>query len=184
MARFITIRRKYIAYSCLVVAVAFMSVIGVKFFSSSQASSIPDKVEPEIKILSIEFDPPVVVRDITYGKEVFKGVQTITKNNFKISAVIQNMTDKTMNNVPVKMTIASVEDKTKQLSNEGEISLLEPGKTARISFENISALGDAKGKSAVAGQHEMILALKANAEGGMTQNTEAKVIFNVDTSVK
>ncbi len=185
MAKFITLRRKYLWYGGLVLAVAFFSLIGINvWLVSSEASSTPDQVEPEMKILSIEFDPPVAVKDLYYGGELFKGVQTMTKNNFKISAVVQNMTEKTMTDIPIKMTISLLEDKTKQVSKEGKIPTLEPGATARVAFENIKSLGDAKGKSATVGQHEMTLAIKANAEGGMTQNTEAKVIFNVDSTAK
>jgi hypothetical protein len=184
LAKYITIRRRYLLYGGLVLAIAFISLLGVNFLDSSEASTAPEQIEPEMKILSIEFDPQIVVRDLSYAGEVFKGIQTIHKNSFKISANVQNMTEKTMTNVPVKLTISSVADKTKVLSKEGTIPTLEPGATARISFENIEALGDANGKSATAGQHEMVLAIKANEKGGMSQNTEAKIIFNVDTAVK
>jgi len=184
MARFITVKRKYFVYSGLVFALAFISLMGFKVLGSSQASTTPEQVEPEMKILSIEFEPQIVVRDLTYGKEVLKGVQTITQSNFKIAAVVQNMTEKTMNQIPIQMTIAALGDKTKQLSKEGKIPTLEPGATARIAFENITALGDANGESATNGQHEMTLTIKSNVEGGMSQNTEAHVIFNVDTCVK
>lgn len=185
MAKFITLKRRYLLYGGLVLAVAFFSFLGINMLlSSSETSSTPDKVEPEMKILSIEFDPQIVIRDLTYGSEVFKGIQTMPNNDFKISAVVQNMTEKTMIDIPIKMTITLVENKTQQLSKEGKIPTLEPGATARVSFENIKSLGDAKGKSATAGQHEMVLAIKANMEGGMSQNTEAKVVFNVDSAIK
>jgi hypothetical protein len=184
MAKFITIQRKYLLYGGLVLAVAVMSLVGVNLYSSLKASTAPDQVEPAMKILSIEFDPQIAIKDLTYGKEVFKGIQTMSKNDFKISAVVQNMTEETMTNVPVKLTLTSLDDKNKQLSKEGKIPTLEPGATAKISFENIKALGDGKGKSPTAGQHEMTLAIKTNLDAGKTQNTEAKVMFNVDTTVK
>ncbi|NLI93976.1 MAG: hypothetical protein GX434_17805 [Peptococcaceae bacterium] len=184
MAKFITIKRKYFMYGGLVLAVAVMSLLGFNLFGSLKTNSVPEQVEPEMKILSIEFDPQIVIKDLSYGKDVFKGIQTMSKSSFKVSAVVQNMTEKTMNNVPIKITVTSLEDKTKQLTKEGRIPTLEPGATAKVAFENIKALGDGKGKSATAGQHEMTLSIKANTQDGMTQNTEARVVFNVDTSVK
>lgn len=168
----------------LIVVVAFIGIMGINFFGSSQVLSTPEKVDPEIKILSIEFDPQIVIRDISYGGEVFKGTQTISKKTFNVSAIIQNVTEKTMTNIPVVLKITSLEDKNKVLSKEGIIPTLEPGATAKIAFENIEALGDAVGTSATAGQHEMVIALKANTEGGMSQNTEARIIFNVDSAIK
>jgi len=184
LAKFITIQRKYFLYGGLVLAVAVMSLLGFNLFGSINTNSTPEQLEPEMKILSIEFDPQIVIKDLTYGKEVFKGIQTLSNSNFKVSAVVQNMTEKTMNNVPIKITITSLDDKAKQTSKEGKIPTLEPGATAKIAFENIKALGDGKGKSATAGQHEMTLSIKANTEDSLTHTTEAKVIFNVDTTVK
>ena len=184
MARFVTLKRKYFLYGGLFVLIALVSVFGVNAIRSSQASSTPTAVEPELKILSIEFKPQITIRDISYEGEVFKGMQNLNKDSFEISAIVQNMTEKVISDVPVVLTISAIEDKSKSLRKEGRIPTLEPGATARIVFENIKALGDAQGKSATAGQHEMILAIKANAEGGVSQNTEARVIFNVDTSVK
>jgi len=184
LARFVTLKRKYFLYGGLFVLIALVSVFGVNVFRSLQASSTPTEVEPELKILSIEFEPQIEIRDISYEGQVFKGMQTLNEDSFKISAIVQNMTEKMITDIPVKLTISAIEDKSKSMSKEGKIPTLEPGETARIVFENIEALGDAQGKSATAGQHEMILAIKANSEGGILQNTEARVIFNVDTSVK
>lgn len=184
LTRFITVKRKYILYGGLMVLVAFASIFGANLFRSSQVSSTPTQVDPELKILSIEFEPQITIRDISYAGEVFKGLQTINKDSFKISAVIQNMTDKIVTDVPVKLIVSAIEDKSKSMSKEGKIPTLEPGATAKIAFEKISALGDAQGQSPTAGQHEMVLAISANPAGGISQNTEARIIFNVDTSVK
>lgn len=185
MAKFVTIKRKHVWISGLVLAVAFFSVLGINFvFGDSQESIVPKQVEPEMKILSLEFDPHMVIRDLTYDGEVMKGMQIVPKTTYKVSAIVQNMTEKTMNDVPIQLTIYLAQDKTKNATKEGKIPVLEPGATAKVAFENIKALGDAKGKSAKEGQHEMILTIKANPQGGMTQNTEAKILFNVDSTVK
>ena len=183
MTRFITVKRKYFLYGGLIVLVALASILGANVFKSLQVST-PTPVEPELKILSIEFEPQITIRDISYSGEVFKGLQTINKENYKISAVVQNMTEKIITEVPIKLTVSAIEDKAKSISKKGKIPTLEPGATAKIVFENIQALGDAKGESPTAGQHEMILAINANPDGGIVQNTEARIIFNVDTSVK
>jgi len=178
------VKRRYLFSCVLAVAVVIVGLVGFNIFGDSELSPVTDKVEPEMKIQSIEFDPQIVIRNQTYGEEEFKGIQIMPTNDFKVSAIIQNMTEQTVNNIPVKLTLSSLEDKTRQISKEGIIPTLEPGATAKISFENIQALGDAKGESVTNGQHEMILAIKANAEGGMLQNSEARIVFNVDSSVK
>ncbi|MCM1564545.1 MAG: hypothetical protein FNP40_01080 [Dehalobacter sp. 4CP] len=183
MAKFFIIKRKYLFVGGLVILVALIGLMG-SLIGNTEIVSTPEQTEPEIKIVSIDFDPQIVIRDITYGEEMFKGVQILPASHFKVSAIIQNMTENTMTNVPVVLTIQSLEDKNKQVSKEGIIPTLEPGATAKIAFENIEALGDATGKSATAGQHEMVLAIKANLEGGASQNTEARVVFNVDSSIK
>ncbi len=119
-----------------------------------------------------------------YGSETFKGQQVIKANKFEVSAIIQNTTNKTMTNIPVKLNITLTDNKEKKASKIGNIPSLEPGKTAKITFENIKALGDAQGTNPTAGQHELVLSISSNPAGGVTQNTEAKVNFNVDTSVK
>ncbi len=184
MARFITVKRKYLVYCGIVLAIAVLGYLGFNFAGAAQSSLNPDTVQPEMKIISIEFDPQIQIRNQTYGEEEFKGIQIMPKTNFKISAIIQNMTEQTVNDIPVRLTISSLTDKSQQISKKGEIPSLEPGATAKISFENIKALGDAKGKSATAGQHEMVLAISANPESGLNQSTEARVIFNVDSAAK
>lgn len=184
MVKLITIRKKYLLYGGILFAIIFISLLGINMFGSPEVSSIVEKIEPEMKILSMDFDPQIVIKDIAYGEEVFKGIQTIPKTNYTVSAIVQNMTEKTMNNVPIKLTVSLFHDKSQILTKEGIIPVLEPGATAKIAFENIKALGDAKGKSATIGQHELTLSIKANPEGGMSQNTEAKIIFNIDSSLK
>ncbi len=185
MAKYITVKRRHLVYVGLVVCIACLGVLGLNIlFGDSETSTVPTKVEPELKILSLDFDPPIAVKDVTYDGETFKGLHAINKSNFMLSAVVQNMTEKTMTDVPVKLTITSLADKTKTTSKEGSIATLEPGATAKITFENISAHGDAKGKSATAGQHELVLAMNRNVDGGLSQSTEARFIFNVDSALK
>lgn len=184
MAKFITLKRRYLIYAGLFVVIACISVWGAGMLKSSLTSTTPTQVQPELKILSIEFAPQMTVLDLKYGGEEFKGLQTINKDTFSVSAIVQNMTENIISEVPVQLTISAIENKSQSLSKEGKIPALEPGASAKITFENIKALGDAKGESPTAGQHEMILAIKANPDGGIAQNSEARVIFNVDTSVK
>jgi len=184
MAKFITLKRKYLVISGLVVVVVIAGILGANLLRDAETSLGPEQVAPEMKIISLEFEPQIIIRDQTYGGEVFKGVQIMPKTNFKVSALVQNMTEQTVNNIPVKLTISSLGDNKQQMVKEGSIPTLEPGATAKISFENIKALGDAKGESVTAGQHEMVLAINANAQGGLAQNTEARLIFTVDSSVQ
>lgn len=184
MAKFITLQKRYLIYAGLFVVLVCVSVWGAGALKSSLTSTDPTQVEPELKILSLEFDPKMTVRDMNYGGEEFKGLQTINKDTFSISAIVQNMTENIVSEIPIQLTISAIENKSQSLSKEGKIPTLEPGASARITFENIKALGDGKGESPTAGQHEMILAIKANHEGGISQNSEARIIFNVDTSVK
>lgn len=183
MARFITLKRKYLLYGVLIILVAFGGYLGVNYLTSSQASSTAEKVEPQLKFLNVDFNPKIVLKDIKYEGEAYKGLQTIPSNQFNVSAVIQNMTAETMSNIPVKLSISLVDDKSKNVSKLGNIPSLEPGTTAKIAFENITALGDSKGEK-LSGQHEMVLAILANPAGGVSQSTEAKIVFNVDSTIK
>lgn len=185
MAKILIIRRRYLFTGLLIVLVAIIGLIGANLTGSSEVSTTQaTQADPEIKIISIDFDPQIVIRDLSYGGEVFKGVQTLSESNFKVSAIIQNTTENTMTNIPVVLTIMSLEDKSKNVTKEGNIPILEPGATAKIAYENITALGNAEGKSATAGQHEMVLSIKSNPQGAVTQSTEARVIFNVDSATK
>ncbi|NLO98451.1 MAG: hypothetical protein GX091_10375 [Peptococcaceae bacterium] len=184
MAKFITLKRKHVAYCGIVLVVIIAGYLGFTFSGISQPSATADMVQPEMKIISIEFDPQIQIRNQVYGEEEYKGIQIMPKTTFKVSALVQNMTEKTINNIPVELTLTSLTDKSKQITKKGEIPSLEPGATAKISFENINALGDAQGKSATEGQHELVLAIKANPDSGLTQNTEARLVFNVDSAVK
>ncbi|UWG98873.1 hypothetical protein LPY66_08835 [Dehalobacter sp. DCM] len=185
MAKLIIIRKRVLVAGILIVLVAALGLIGTNLLRDSEVSTTPtSQVDPEIKIINIDFEPQIVIRDLSYDGEVFKGVQTLNKTDFKISAIIQNTTENTMTNIPVIMTITSLDDKSKTVTKEGSIPILEPGATAKIAYENIKALGNAQGESATAGQHEMVLTIKSNPQGAVTQSTEARVIFNVDSSVK
>ena len=152
------------------------------FGGKAETDPVIENIEPEIKFVSVEYEPQIIVKNVKYGEEEYKGLKIMPNTSFKVSALVQNVTEKTMSNIQVSLTLISLKDKSQQLSKQGVIPTLEPGATAKISFENISALGDAKGESATAGQHELILAIKANPEGGVTQNTEARFNFNVDSS--
>jgi len=182
MAKFITVKRKYLLYSLLGAVFIFACFLGVNLLGKTDTDPVIGKTEPDIKFVSVEFDPQIKIKNVKYGEEEYKGLKIMPSTNFKVSALVQNVTEKTMNNIQISLTLISLKDKNQQLSKQGTVPTLEPGATAKISFENINALGDAKGESATAGQHELILAIKANPEGGVTQNTEARFNFNVDSS--
>ncbi|NLP44821.1 MAG: hypothetical protein GX351_09370 [Peptococcaceae bacterium] len=182
MAKFITVKRKYLLYSFLGLVIIFASFLGVNFFGKAETDPVVENIEPYIKFVSVEFDPQIAVKNVKYGDEEYKGLKILPSTNFKVSALVQNVTEKTMNNIQISLTLISLKDRNQQLNKQGIIPTLEPGATAKISFENINALGDAKGESATNGQHELVLAIKANPDGGIDQNTEAKFTFNVDSS--
>ncbi|ADY56087.1 hypothetical protein Sgly_1790 [Syntrophobotulus glycolicus DSM 8271] len=184
MTTFVTLKRRYVLYGALVLLVAFAGTVGISIWKVSQADAVAEKIEPELKIVSLDFQPNMELRDVTYGSEVFKGQQVLKADKFGVSAIIQNTTNKTMTNIPIKFDLSLTDQKDKKASKLGNIPTLEPGKTAKVTFENVKALGDAKGKSATAGQHELIISISSNPAGAVTQNTEAKTLFNVDSSIK
>ncbi|MGI5902370.1 MAG: hypothetical protein ACOX7U_07845 [Desulfitobacteriia bacterium] len=182
MSKFVTVKRKHLAYSALALAIVVLGYFGISYMGEKELNVNTEQVQPEMKIISIEFDPQIMISDRSYGEEEYKGIKIMPQANFKTSAIIQNMTEQTVKDVPVILSLVSLADKNQKVSKEGKIPLLEPGATAKITFENISALGDAKGESALAGQHELILEIRADGSNNLQQNTEARVLFNVDTA--
>ncbi|HBV85715.1 MAG TPA: hypothetical protein DEF42_03445 [Desulfosporosinus sp.] len=183
MAKIITINRKYIA---LVASIFVLCLFGFAGFSlwETKGASVSNNSTPEIKMLGVTVEPASIVKDLTYGSVALKGVQVISTKTFDLIVTVQNMTAKTMTNVPVELQVTLIGDDTKKVTSPGSLQTLEPGATARVAFRQIKALGDALGKSATDGQHLITLRINANPEGGVEQATEASFRFNVDSTVK
>lgn len=184
MAKIVTIERKYIAMVVSVFVICLIGFAGLSLWQNHPASASKDMGTPEIKMLGVTVEPASVVKDLTYGSVTLKGAQVITTKTFDLIVTVQNMTAKTMTNIPVELQVNLIGDDTKKVISPGSLQSLEPGGTARVIFRQIKALGDAAGKSATDGQHLITLRIKTNPEGGVEQATEASFRFNVDTMVK
>ena len=183
LAKFITLERRHFWYGVVAAAV----LIGMIIISTSltgqvlESSSVSQSTE--LKIVSIDFEPKTMERDLVYGTDKIEKARVITASTYKVSAVVQNVTDKKMTNIPVTLTITLAGNPENQQIKQGNIPSLEPGASARITFETLKPLGDAAGIQADAGKHEMVMHFDT-CEGGLTQATEAKVSFIVDTTQK
>lgn len=184
MAKIVTIERKYIAMVVSVFVICLIGFAGFSLWQNNPASASKDMGTPEIKMLGVTVEPASVVKDLTYGSVTLKGAQVIATKTFDLIVTVQNMTAKTMTNIPVELQVNLIGDDTKKVISPGSLQSLEPGATARVIFRQIKALGDASGKSATDGQHLITLRIKTNPEGGVEQATEASFRFNVDTTVK
>lgn len=184
MAKIVTIERKYIAMVVSVFVICLIGFAGFSLWQNNPASVSKDMGIPEIKMLGVTVEPASVVKDLTYGSVTLKGAQVIATKTFDLIVTVQNMTAKTMTNIPVELQVNLIGDDTKKVISPGSLQSLEPGATARVIFRQIKALGDASGKSATDGQHLITLRIKTNPEGGVEQATEASFRFNVDTTVK
>lgn len=184
MAKIVTIERKYIAMVVSVFVICLIGFAGFSLWQNNPASASKDMGTPEIKMLGVTVEPASVVKDLTYGSVTLKGAQVIATKTFDLIVTVQNMTAKTMTNIPVELQVNLIGDDTKKVISPGSLQSLEPGATARVIFRQIKALGDASGKSAIDGQHLITLRIKTNPEGGVEQATEASFRFNVDTTVK
>ncbi|MFA6807535.1 MAG: hypothetical protein WCR27_00935 [Eubacteriales bacterium] len=184
MAKFITLKRKYVWSGALIAFIVLASVVSANVLKSADVSTAGEEILPQIVITGIEFTPKIVIRDVEYEGEAYKGLQIVPATNYEISAVLRNQTTDTVKNVPIKLSICLAEDSGQIINKAGTIPSLEPGATAKISFENIDALGDSEGKKLAVGIHEMTISIEANPEGGITQNTQAKLTYVVDSKLK
>jgi preprotein translocase subunit SecF len=181
LAKFVTLERKHVWYG----VVAAVLLIGMGLISSAiatQAVNTSGGAKADLKIVSVDFDPQTVEKNLVYGETKLDKVKLMGATSFKVSAVVQNVTDKKMTNIPVSLTIKLPGDPDNEQVKQGNIPSLEPGASARVTFENLKALGDAEGADLEKGQHELIMHFGANAEGGLSKATEVKVNFLVDTA--
>lgn len=184
LAKVIAIKRKYFTIFLSVLVIFVLSFATVTFWQTIQASAAKNSVVPELKMLSLTVEPSSVVKDMTYGTVTLKGSQVIPAKTFDLIATIQNTTAQKMTNIPIELEISLIGDDKQKITKPGNLDALEPGATARIAFRQIKALGDAAGNSATAGQHMIVLRVKPNPAGGVTQTSEASFRFNVDSTVK
>ncbi|GAB6174744.1 hypothetical protein JCM15765_42220 [Paradesulfitobacterium aromaticivorans] len=184
MARVVAINRKYFSIGLSILVIFVLSFAAVTVWQTIQASAAKNSVVPELKMLSLTVEPSSVVKDMTYGTVTLKGSQVIPAKSFDLIATVQNTTAQKMTNIPIELDISLIGDDKQKIIKPGTLDVLEPGATARVSFRQIKALGDALGKSATAGQHMIVLRIKTNPAGGVTQTTEASFRFNVDSTVK
>ncbi|MDR3270627.1 MAG: hypothetical protein LBT32_03815 [Peptococcaceae bacterium] len=183
MARFILINRRYVQWLAGVVAVLAVAytVTGLHQRSiSAQHSS----GTPELQMLSITLDPASQTRDMIYGDVTLKGVQIIPAQTFNLTATLQNDSAQKMTDIPIELTVSLVGNETQKTTKSGMLKSIDPGATARVTFHGIKAFGDALGKDAATGQHQIVLRVQANPSGGVHQSTEASYRFLVDSTIK
>lgn len=183
MAKIVAVNRKYVVMIASVLVICLIGFAGFSLWENTHASVTKNAV-PEIKMLGVTVEPASITKDLTYGSITLKGVQVIPAKTFDLVATVQNTTAKKMTNVPIELEVTLVGDTTKTVTKPGILTTIEPGGTARVAFRQVKALGDANGKSATAGQHQIILRIKPNLAGGVEQATEASFRFNVDSTVK
>lgn len=185
VAKFITLERRHFWYGIVAAAVLIgMVIISTSLMNRDQAlQSNADVPSAELKIVSIEFEPKTLERDLVYGANKIEDAKVINKSAFKVAAVVQNVTDKEMTNIPVTMTLTLIGNPESQQIKQGNIPSLKPGESARITFENLKALGDAAGEQGTLGQHEIVMNFAVSDEG-LSVATETKVGFIVDTTQK
>ena len=184
MAKIIAVNRKYLTLVFSVVLVGLLGFAGVALWRTAQASASKATVTPEVKMLGVTIEPASFVKDLTYGSVTVKGAHVIASKTFDLIATVQNTTGEKLTNVPVELEISLVGDDKQKISKMGNLQSLDPGAAARIAFRNIKVLGDAEGKNAAQGLHQIILRVKPNPAGGTTQTTQATFRFTVDSTVK
>lgn len=185
MAKIITVNRKYLSFTMGVVILFLVGFATLGLLGSNQASvSKTDIVPAEVKMLSVNFEPASITKDLTYGSVTLKGVKVVPAKTFDLIATVQNTTSNKMTNVPIELEETLVGNDQQKVTKLGNIPVLEPGAQARITFSKIRALGDGLGKSATAGQHSITIRIKTNPAGGLTQSSETNFRFYVDSTVK
>jgi len=183
MAKIIAVNRKYLTLAVTMVLAIVLGFAAFSLWRTAHTSASKDTV-PEIRMLSLAVEPASFTKDLTYGSVTLKNAQVIPARTFDLIATIQNSTAQKMTNVPVELTVGLVGDDRQKWTQPATLQVLNPGQTVRVTFRGVKALGDAQGKSAAAGQHNMTLRIKPNPEGGVNQATEATFRFVVDSSAK
>lgn len=183
MAKIVAVNRKYLAMTLSVLVVCLLGFAGISLWQNAQAST-GKTVVPEVKMLGLTVEPASFVKDLTYGSVTLKGVQVIPAKTFDLIATVQNTTAQKMTNIPVELDVSLIGDDKQKISKMGNLPFLEPGGTARIAFRQVKALGDAAGKNPASGQHLIVLRVKPNPAGGVSQTSEASFRFNVDSVAK
>ncbi len=184
MTKIIAVDRKYLTVILGILSVCLIGLGAISLWSNNKVSVSGNNIVPEIKMLSLTVEPTSLTKDLTYGSVTLKGMQVITSKTFDLIATVQNTTAQKMTNIPVELHVSLIGDDKQKISKMGNLPSLEPGATARVAFRQVKALGDAQGKSPTAGQHLIVLHVKANPAGGVNQTTEATFRFNIDTTIK
>jgi hypothetical protein len=184
LIKIIAVNRKYLTVTIAILFVCLLGLGAINLWTHNQVTVSTNKIAPEIKMLGLTVEPTSLTKDLTYGSVTLKGMQVITARTFDLITTVQNTTDQKMTNIPVELQISLIEDSKQKISKIGNVPTLEPGATARVAFRQVKALGDAEGKSATAGQHLVVLRVKANPAGGVNQTSEAEFRFNIDTTIK
>ncbi|MHB8125889.1 MAG: hypothetical protein ACYDEJ_09675 [Desulfitobacteriaceae bacterium] len=184
MTKIIAVNRKYLTVTFGILFVCLIGLGALTLWNQNQVSVSANNVVPEIKMLSLTVEPTSLTKDLTYGGVTLKGMQVITAKTFDLIVTVQNITDQKMVNIPVELQISLFGDDKQKISKMGNLPALEPGGIAKVAFRQVKALGDAQGMSPTAGQHLILLRIKANPAGGVNQTTEASFRFNIDTTIK
>ena len=183
MAKVIALSRRHLTISLSVVLVLLIGIATLSLWRNHHAT-VNKNVIPEVKMLSLSVNPTRPVKDVAYGSVTLKGNQIIPAKVFDVTVNVQNTTAQKMTNVPVELEVTLVGDDKQKVTKLANLATLDPGGTAKVTFGQLKALGDAQGKNPAAGLHQIKVRVKPNPAGGVNQTTEANFRFNVDSSVK
>lgn len=182
LAKIIALSRRNLSITLGVVLVMLIAVASFSLWTHHEA--VNKVVIPEIKMLSLSINPQGPIKDVTYGSVTLKGSQIIPSKSFEVIVNVQNTTAQKMMNIPVELEVTLVGDEKQKITKLANLSTLDPGGTAKVTFGTLKALGDAQGKNPSAGLHQLKVRVKPNPAGGVNQTTEANFRFNVDSTVK
>ncbi len=183
LAKVIALNRRHLT---IIVSVVLVLLIGVATLSlwHNHYASVNKNVIPEVKMLSLSINPAGPAKDVTYGSVTLKGSQIIPAKVFDVMVNVQNTTAQKMTNIPVELELTLVGNDLQKVTKLANLTTINPGETAKVTFGAVKAFGDAQGKNPAAGLHQIKVRVKPNPAGGVNQATEANFRFNVDSTVK
>lgn len=182
--RVYVVDRKKLAIVCLVLVLAVAGWLAWQQNgqSGTNQAAFSQRDTAEVTINSITLSPKTVTRDLSYEGIPFPAQQVLNATKFTALVSFQNVSEKDLKDVPVQVVL-SVDGKTPVIRS-GKIPELAPGATVSVNFSGIPVLGDAKGKNANAGLHQLAAKVLPNPAGGVETASEMSILFFVDSHVK
>ena len=179
----LVIERRTLGVVCLAVGLAIVGIIAWWLQGGEiDQAAFSQRTVPEVSIVSITLEPKTISKDLQYEGVTYPACELLKAQTFTAVVNFKNTGTKELREVPVEVVL-SMESKNSVTKN-GVIESLAPGDVATLTFGKFPVLGDAKGKKAEAGLHQLDVRVLPNPAGGVELSNERSLLFFVDSRAK